>query len=904
MAAAPARPRGLTTAEAAYRLRAAGPNVLPAVRGPSPLILLLRQMVHFFALMLWFAAGLAWIAGMPQLSVAIAVVVVLNGAFAFAQEWRADRAGRRLRDLMPAKAVAVRDGRRVVVDASALVVDDLVVLEAGDRISADAVLVEAVDLAVDTSMLTGESVPARPAAGEAVPAGSFVVTGEGLGVVTAIGAGTRLAGLAVLTRGGTRPPSPLARHLGRVVSTVAVLAVGVGVVFFGIALLLGSPPSQGFLFAIGVTVALVPEGLLPTVTLSLARAAQRMAAEHALVRHLESVETLGSTTFICTDKTGTLTRNEMTAVRVWTPAGAARVVGDGWSPVGRVLGRAGRDQSVERAVEDAVATLALAATRCSTGRLTRVGGTWRPQGDPMEVALHVLALRAGVDVEGDEAARPVRRRLPFDPVRRRMSAVLDGELVVKGAPDVVLPRCLDVGDDGPRALSELATAGLRVVAVARRRFTDGDGDTDAEAERLALTGRPDAVERDLELLGLVGMEDPPRSDVAEALARCRQAGIRVAMITGDHPATALAIAREVGMAGPDTAALTGADLPADDAALGALLDADGVVVARVDPEDKLRIARALQARGHVVAMTGDGVNDGPALRAADVGVAMGVSGTDVAREAADLVLLDDRFATIVAAVALGRATYSNVRRFLTYHLTDNVAELTPFVAWALSGGRIPLALTVLQVLALDIGTDLLPALALGAEPPNERVLDGPAPTAELVDRRLLTRVFAVLGPVEAVVEMAAFGVVLLAGGWVWAATPSPAVLATASGTAFAAVVLGQLANAFACRSAVRPAGRWMGRGNHLLLWAVTAELAALAAFLTLDPLADLLRGTVPSALGWAVAALAVPAVLLADAGHKARRRARRPAAGGRPGLPSGDVPQHPDAPQLRPAGHA
>ncbi len=480
----------------------------------------------------------------------------------------------------------------------------------------------------------------------------------------------------------------------------------------------------------------------------------------------------------------------------------------------------------------------------------------------MEVALHVLALRAGVDVEQDERIRPVRRRLPFDPVRRRMSVVLDGELVVKGAPDVVLPRCREADAAAAASLAGLTSAGLRVVAVARRVVVD------PSAVHWAATATPEELERDLELLGLVALEDPPRSDVAAALAACRHAGIRVAMITGDHPATALAIAREVGMVSPDAVALTGADLPPDDAALGELLDHDGTVVARVAPEDKLRIARALQARGHVVAMTGDGVNDGPALRAADVGVAMGVSGTDVARESADLVLLDDRFATIVSAVALGRATYSNVRRFLTYHLTDNVAELTPFVVWALSGGRIPLALTVLQVLALDIGTDLLPALALGAEPPTDRVLDGPAPTAELVDRPLLTRVFGVLGPAEALVEMLAFAGVLLAGGWVWAAEPSASVLATASGTAFAAVVLGQLANALACRSAVRPLGLWMVRGNPLLLWAVGVEVLALAAFLWLPPLPDLLGGSAPSPLGWALAAIAVPAVLLADAAHK------------------------------------
>ncbi|MFC4059248.1 HAD-IC family P-type ATPase, partial [Planomonospora corallina] len=391
----------------------------------------------------------------------------------------------------------------------------------------------------------------------------------------------------------------------------------------------------------------------------------------------------------------------------------------------------------------------------------------------------------------------------------------------------------------------------------------------------------------------VGLEDPPRDDVAEAIATCRRAGIRLAMVTGDHPGTARAIAAVVGLLDPDVLVLTGAELPAADAALGELLDRDGVVVARVTPEDKLRIARALRGRGHVVAMTGDGVNDGPALREADIGVAMGASGTDVAREAADVVLLDDHFATIVTAVELGRATYANIRRFLTYHLTDNVAELTPFLAWAVSGGTIPLALSVLQVLALDIGTDLLPALALGAEPANPRTMRGPARTGALLDRRLLGRVFGVLGPVQATVEMAAFTAVLALGGWAVGTEPPAALLAAASGTAFAAVVLGQLANAFACRSETRWAGRLAWPGNRLLLGAVAAELVMLLAFLGLPFLADPLGGSLPPLEGWALAALAIPAVIGADALHKALRARRTtgtsPRAQGRAALhPAGD----------------
>ncbi|MFC3890817.1 cation-translocating P-type ATPase [Lentzea rhizosphaerae] len=832
---------GLSSAEAARRLHHDGPNALPVARRRHPLLLLAEQLVHFFALMLWAAAVLAMVAGMPALAVAIVVVVVLNGVFAFAQEYRADRAAQRLRDLMPVRATVRRDGHLRQVDAAELVVGDELVLEAGARVCADGEVLTEAGLAVDESMLTGESVPARPEAGQHVYAGTYVAEGEASVLVVATGTHTKLAGIAALTQEAKPPRSPLAGQLHRVVMVVAVMAVVVGAAFFGVAVLLGLPAAEGFLFAIGVTVALVPEGLLPTVTLSLARAAQSMAASKALVRRLDAVETLGATTFICTDKTGTLTRNEMSVVRVWTPRGEVTVRGSGYEPTGTVNGG---PEAVEQ-----VRALASTAKRCSPAAHARHhDDRWLPVGDPMEVALHVLAARLGVDGPSEDSVR-----FPFDPRRRRSSVVDSDGVHVTGAPDSVLPLCGTVPGAG-EALADLAQRGLRVLAVARRA---GAGQTWQEAER------------DLELLGLVGLQDPPRDDVAEAIASCRSAGIRIAMITGDHPATARAIAEQVGLLGSDGLVLEGEDLPSEQDELGTLLDRDGVVVARVTPEDKLRIATALQAKGHVVAMTGDGVNDGPALRAADIGVAMGASGTDVAREAADLVLLDDHFGTIVAAVELGRATFANIRRFLTYHLTDNVAELTPFVVWALSGGSIPLAITVLQVLALDIGTDLLPALALGAEPPNKRTMRGRLRTGSLVDGGVLRRVFLVLGPAEAAMSMLAFLVVLLAGGWRLGATPDAALLATASGTAFTAIVLGQLANAYACRSATRSVPRVGLRGNRLLLWAVAFELAVLAVFLFVPPLPHLLGGSAPSALGWGLALAAVPVVVVADAVAKA-----------------------------------
>ncbi|HEX6131004.1 MAG TPA: cation-transporting P-type ATPase, partial [Actinomycetota bacterium] len=734
---------GLTPEEAAARLARDGPNAVPVAPPPPWWRPLIGQIVHPFALMLWTAAVLAAVVGLPQLGIAIVLVIVANGAFSFLQEHRAERAAERLRDLLPRRVLVVRGGRLDEVDASSLVRGDRVRLTTGDRIPADLRLVGAHAALVDVSTLTGESVPVGIDSGEHAYAGTFLVGGEADGVVEATGAGTRLGAIATLTRATTRPETPFSIELRRLVRTLAWIALGVGAGFFALALALGTPATDGLTFAIGVAVALVPEALMPTVTLSLAIAAQRMAARHALVRRLDAVQTLGSTTFVCTDKTGTLTRNEMTVVDVWTPEGAASIRGAGYGPVA--------DVRVDDLALPSVRRAAVTAARCTTGRAVETDGGWAARGDPMDAACWAFARRVGADPDGDVGRE--RRRFPFDTRRRRISIVAGDRLLTKGAPDQVLAR--STGADGAaEALEAMTSRGLRVLAVAEREL-DGADPTD-----------PDAAERDLRLLGLLGFLDPPRAEVADAIAACRRAGIRIAMVTGDHPATALAIAREVGLVvDGEATVLLGDELPTDEQVLGAILDRDGVVVARVDPTHKLAIARALRARGHVVAMTGDGVNDGPALQEADIGVAMGRTGTDVAREAADLVLLDDDFATIVAAIEKGRASFSNARRFLTYHLTDNVAELTPFVVWALSGGRIPLALTVLQIIALDLGTDTLSAIALGAEPPGRRALAGPPLRGRLLDRTVAERAFGVLGPLEALFEMGAFFATFLAAGW-------------------------------------------------------------------------------------------------------------------------------------------
>ncbi len=853
---------GLSSSDAAHLLATNGANCLPAPPSPHVWRKLVAQFTHFFALMLWIAGGLAIFAGMAQLGVAVFVVIVINGVFAFAQEQRAEHAAERLQDLLPVGVVVRRDGAPRTINAADVVVGDLVVLSSGDRVPADLILAVADGVAVDASTLTGESIAVPLGVGDRAFAGTYLTSGSGEGVVDATGGSTRLAGIAQMTSSARHPQTPLAGELNRIVRIIARMAIGTGIGFFLVSLLVGSRPKDGFLFAIGVTVALVPEGLLPTVTLSLAIGAQKMAKRNALVRRLEAVETLGSTTFICTDKTGTLTRNQMSVTAVWTPSGEVHLTGEGYLPDGVVEG--------EPAAVAAAIELSVVALTASQGRIELDGAEWKAVGDPMEAAIDALARRLARTGTTAVPHETVLNRYAFDPGRRRESVATATTLMVKGAPDAVLPRCSGlVGDDAAKAMTALAERGLRVLAVARRPVSAVPDAADA-----------DQAEVELELLGLIGLHDPPRSGVGAAIAAARGAGIKLAMLTGDHPATALAIARQIGFIVGEERVLEGRDLPEDADALGDLLDYDGVVISRVSPKHKLDIARALQARGHVVAMTGDGVNDGPALQAADIGIAMGKSGTDVARAAADLVLLDDDFSTIVAAVEQGRATFANIRRFLTYHLSDNVAELTPFVVWALSGGRFPLALGVLQILCLDIGTDLLPALALGSEAPSPGVLLQKPESRHLIDRTLVVRAFGVLGLMEAAVAMSAFVVGLLSGGWrPGNSFPTGHVLLAASGAAFAAVVIGQMANVFACRSATMAPWKLGWWSNRLLLWAVGIELVALAGFLVVGPIARLLGQAIPTAAAFGAACLAAPLVFGADALHKHKREKGRGASG-------------------------
>lgn len=847
--------QGLSSSDVERSRREHGANEIPGPRRPSRLWLLLRQFTHFFAVLLWVSAALALLARLPELAIAIVAVIVFNGVFAFIQEERSNRATARLTALLPRRVTVRRDDRLQWISTAEVVVGDVVVLEAGDAVPADCRVIDATLLRVDTSMLTGETTPVSVHEGDDVLAGCFATQGHAIVTAVGIGSHTRLAQIQRLSSSGPRPRSPLTRELTTTVRVIATIAIGTGLAFLLVNFLLGRPIQDGIIFAIGVTVALVPEALLPTVTLTLAWSAERMADKQALVRTLDAVETLGATTFICTDKTGTLTMNKMTVVEAWTPRAEAHCGVPGYEPTAEVA-VTGDCASMD--------SLALAARVCSDGYVFEENGQWAAHGDPMEAALDVFARRLSAP-DARERFGAVVHRYPFDPLRRRMSVMTHAGLIVKGAPDSVLALCEDTGD-AAQVLDRMTAKGLRVIAVACRSDIRADG----------APGDPVELERYLTLLGLIGLEDPPRTDVREVLESCRAAGIAVAMITGDHPATATAIADHVGLRTAADPVVLGDDLPKDDRELGDLVDHPGIVLARVTPEDKLRIARALRQRGHIVAMTGDGVNDVPALHEANIGIAMGLSGSDITREVADLILLDDHFGSIVTGIEQGRATYVNIRRFLTYHLTDNVAELTPFIVWAVTGGAFPLALGIMQILALDIATDTFSAVALGAEPPSRRLRDTTPATGRLVSRTVITRAFVIMGPTIAALTMLAFVASYAAAGWRWGADfPTGQVALAASGAAFMTVVLAQTANAFACRSTTRWPGALGWLTNPMLVVAALVELSLALLLVFVPILASTLGQAAPPPLGWMIACASMAVVLLVDAAYKALRAGHR-----------------------------
>ncbi|OGA27914.1 MAG: ATPase [Betaproteobacteria bacterium RIFCSPLOWO2_02_FULL_68_150] len=863
---------GLSAAEAQRRLAEYGANRLETPERTPLALRFARQFTHFFALILWAAAGLALVAewhspgqGMAALGVAVVGVIAVNGVFSFWQEYRAERAISALQRLLPRQVSALRDAGAVRLAIELLVPGDVILVEEGDHVAADCRVIDSWGLRANLATVTGEALAqARIAAAvdEDAPlrarnvllAGTTIVSGEGRAVVYATGMRTEFGRIARLAQAAEEVRTPLQREIARVSRLVAALAGGLGVAFFAISQWLGLGLGESLIFGIGIIVANVPEGLLPTVTLALALATQRMAARNVLVRHLPAVEALGSATVIVTDKTGTLTENSMRARTL--------VFADAVLEFEALTASIVRQRAVFFEIARHCHSLHLVADQGNTVQL----------GDPMEVALVEMARSAGID-------GPVRERrdeLPFDADRKCMSTLHASEeggvLYCKGALEALLPRCTRVqrGMDPPVPLD----------AAQRERFLAAQHRIAARGERvLALAWRslpegiaPERWEEDLVLSGLVGMEDPPRAEVPAAVQSCREAGIRVIMITGDHPSTAQAVARAIGLIRSDAPRLVTGDELAhlSETQLQLALDAPEIVFARASAEQKLRVVEALRAKGHVVAVTGDGVNDAPALRRADIGIAMGRIGTDVARESADIVLLDDNFASIAAAIEEGRAVYDNIRKFLTYILSSNIPELVPYLAFVLA--RIPLPLTIIQILAVDLGTDMLPALALGAERPAAAVMQRPPrPRAErLLSWPLLARAYLWLGPLEALAAMAAYGFVLQRGGWRYGETlgaGDPLYLA-ATTACLAAIVLMQAVNVFLCRDPQRSAFGSGLAANRLLLAGVAVELALLAA-IVYTPAGQALFGAAPlAAAAWLFMLPFAAALLLLEEARK------------------------------------
>lgn len=834
--------QGLPEDEARRRLAEFGPNAIRAARKRPLVLKFLGQFTHFLAVLLWIAAGLSFFSehinpgeGMLTLGLAITAVIVINAIFTFIQEYRAEKALEALKKLLPFRVAVVRGGQEREIAADEVVPGDLINLTEGDKVPADLRLIEASGLRVNNASLTGESEPVpretRPSPGDPINspniafAGTAVVSGNGRGIVYATGMRTEFGRIAQLTSTVTPGLSPLQKEIVKATRLVAIIAAAVGVFFFAIGFLIGRSFWDNFIFGVGITVALIPEGMLPTVTLALAMGSQRMAKRKALIKTLTSVETLGSVSVICTDKTGTLTQNRMAAAKLWVDGEIADpACGPG----------AGTPCLLFRT-----------AALCNNARL--VNGEER--GDPTETAL----LRAARQALGETAAERLHE-VPFDADRKMMTTVnRDGNRAVaysKGAMERLLPLCSHIlikgerisldessRDDVVHADHVLMDMGLRVLAFAMKEL-DGHVPGDLQAGD---------IEKEMTFVGLIGLQDPPRPEVPEAVLKCREAGIRIIMITGDGSRTALAIARQIGL-------VRGAPEIIEGAAFSRLRDrellekvaAPEIIFSRMTPKHKMRVVSILKDKGEVVAVTGDGVNDAPALKKADIGISMGITGTDVAKEAADMILMDDNFATIINAVEEGRAVYENIRKFITYIFASNIPEAVPYLAYILF--RIPLPLTIMQILAVDLGTDMLPALALGSEKPTPGVMKLPPrdPRKRLIDFPLIARAYLFLGLIEAAACMFGFFWVLAQGGWTWGVTlPATDLLYLQATTAcLTAIIVTQVANVFACRSLRESIFTIGWATNRLIYFGVAAELL-LQVFIVYHPWGNAVFGTAP-----------------------------------------------------------
>ena len=725
-------PRGLTTAEAEQRLVEYGSNELKAADRISPWSILLQQFKDVLILILLVATALSAFLGHGMEAVAIAVIVMFAVLLGFIQEYRAERAIEALRQMAAPTVAVIRDGQEIRIPARELVPGDVILLHPGDKVAADVRLIESVNLQVDEAALTGESVPVskgtEPLDGEELAlgdrtnmafAGTIVTYGRGRAVAVGTGMKTQFGRIAQMLQSVESAKTPLQQNLDKVGRVLAVAALVVVTAIVALGVLRGQPPLEMLIFGIALAVAVVPEALPAVVTISLAIGVQHMVKRNALVRRLPAVETLGSTSVICSDKTGTLTKDEMTARKLYTAERTVGVSGSGYEPQG------------ELSVDDAPVTpsrleaeLLRAAALVSDAHLVRdkEHGGWDVKGDPTEGAMIVAAAKVGLHKDALDFEFPRVSEIPFTSESKRMTTLhreSNAQVAyAKGAPETILASCSrqrtaqgDVMLDDARREAILGTVramadeALRVLAVATK-----DHATLEDAER------------DMTFLGLFGMIDPPRPEAKSAVEQCARAGIEVVVITGDHPLTARAVARELGVLRTGRA-VTGAELERmGDEELEREVESIEVY-SRVSPAHKLRVVTALQKRGHVVAMTGDGVNDAPALKQADIGIAMGITGTDVSKEAAAMTLTDDNFASIVAAVEEGRGIFENIKKYLMYLLSSNIGEIGLMAGATIAG--LPLPLTAVQILTVNLATDGLPALALAVDPPDDDLMDRP-----------------------------------------------------------------------------------------------------------------------------------------------------------------------------------
>ncbi len=866
--------RGLSEDEAGRRLEEIGPNRLLRIGAVPWWRVAARQFANALILVLVAAAALSAAVGETADAIAIGAIVVLNGILGFIQEWRAERAIEALQQMLAPRCRVRRNGRARGAPASELVPGDIVELDAGDRVPADLRVLESTDAAADQSSLTGESTPVAkgvpPVAPETSPPergsmlwmGTTLTSGRAVGIVVATGMATEFGRIAELTQRIDPAPTPLQRRLGRLARQLGTGSIAVAVLVGILGLTLGRPLLEMVLTGVSLAVAIVPEGLPAVVTVVLALGLRSLARQRALLRRLHAAETLGAATVICTDKTGTITANEMTLRELWLASGTIRIQGAGFEPTG-TFEREG--ESIDpQSMPDLRAALETGLF-CNHAGVERAEGRWRAVGEATEAALVVAALKAGLRADD----RPeIAYEIPFSAARRRMTVMLcaeDGCVAhVKGAPETILERCSQVLENGiarrlttedrrgfQAALRQMADRGLRTLALARRPLPEPPA-----------PGQIDAVEADLTLIGLAGILDPPRPEVGEAIRVTHRAGIAVVMITGDAPATALAIARDIGLAAER--AVTGEELATmADAVLDAAIGGD-TVFARTLPEQKLRIVEAMQRQGHVVAMTGDGVNDAPALKRADIGVAMGIRGTDVARDASDLIITDDNYATIVRAVREGRRQYDNIRKFVRYLLSSNTGEVAAILLNLVIGG--PLILLPVQILWMNLVTDGPTALALGLEPGERGLMRRPPrdPRGGVLDRSGLAIVIA-LG-------------LYIGGATVWLyrhylGSHGPEGLATAQTMAFTGIILIEKMNVFNFRSLRAPLTlRDLGSNPRLLAaWAAMIGLQVLAVYA--PPFQRALHTVPLQRSDWIhIAALAIPIVVAVEAVKRATWR--------------------------------